>query len=49
MGDGGGPLAVNENGRYTVVGISSFGEGCGEEFPGVYTRVSSYMDFIGLD
>jgi len=47
MGDAGGPLAVIENGRYTVVGIASFGgEGCNATYPGVYTRVSSFMSGI---
>ena len=47
-GDSGGPLlASNPDGSWTVVGITSFGVGCGNQiFPGVYTKVSEYMDWI---
>lgn len=46
-GDSGGPLQVFHN-SYTahVVGIISFGIGCGTEYPGVYTRVANYLDWI---
>ena len=44
-GDSGGPL-VDERTR-TIVGIVSFGYGCGERlFPGVYTQVSFYINWI---
>ncbi len=45
-GDSGGPLvdAVNTNLQY---GIVSFGIGCARpNLPGVYTRISSYIDWI---
>jgi len=43
-GDSGGPLLTGD-GRQ--IGIVSFGEGCAlPNYPGVYTRVSSYAGFI---
>lgn len=51
-GDSGGPLMLSQyfNGesRYFQHGIVSFGpRNCGSEgLPGVYTRVSQYMDWI---
>jgi secreted trypsin-like serine protease len=47
-GSSGGPLAVlNSMGKKYQVGIISWGEGCAQpEKYGVYTRVSSYADWI---
>jgi Trypsin len=49
-GDSGGPLEVKllGAGHLTpfLVGVTSFGRGCGSQVPGVYTRVSSYIDWI---
>ncbi|XP_054751053.2 uncharacterized protein LOC129256860 isoform X7 [Lytechinus pictus] len=48
-GDSGGPLACEgDDGRWHLIGITSYGNlGCGDPgFPGVYTRVSSFLDFI---
>lgn len=43
QGDSGGPLVANKH----LVGIVSWGEGCGHNiYPGVYTRVSEYSDWI---
>jgi secreted trypsin-like serine protease len=50
FGDSGGPLIVADKGNdkgYTQVGIVSWGPQCGNPlFPGVYTRVSSFSDWI---
>jgi len=44
QGDSGGPL-IDEAG--SLVGVISFGTGCGEpKTPGVYARVSSAVDWI---
>lgn len=45
QGDSGGPLVWKK----MLVGIVSSGTGCGSAgFPGIYTRVSEFFDFIGL-
>ncbi|NXW53646.1 TMPSC protease, partial [Eurystomus gularis] len=49
QGDSGGPLACRDPGtdRYYLVGIASFGAGCGRQrFPGIYVRVSQYRSWI---
>lgn len=47
QGDSGGALFKKTNNGYLQIGIVSFGDGCAQPlFPGVYTRVSSYQDFI---
>ncbi|XP_026816313.1 serine protease snake-like [Rhopalosiphum maidis] len=50
LGDSGGPIQIIHN-RYTCmysqIGITSFGDTyCGEDKPGVYTRVSNYISWI---
>lgn len=48
-GDSGGPLMYFSpvRQRFELVGIISFGTGCGDaDHAGVYTRVSSYLDWI---
>ncbi|XP_076677168.1 chymotrypsin-C [Andrena cerasifolii] len=48
QGDSGGPLLHQlGNGRWVNVGIVSWGIRCGDaDRPGIYTRVSSYLDWI---
>ena len=47
QGDSGGPLMVKIKGRYVLVGIVSFGYKCAQPgFPGVYTSVSYFFDWI---
>ncbi|XP_022695266.1 proclotting enzyme-like isoform X5 [Varroa jacobsoni] len=47
-GDSGGPLMMlNDQRRYAVIGITSFGRRCAEKgYPGSYTRVAKYQDWI---
>jgi trypsin len=44
QGDSGGPYIVEENGRAELVGITSWGRGCGDI--GVCARTSSYHAWI---
>ncbi|XP_077483263.1 venom protease-like isoform X2 [Amblyomma americanum] len=47
QGDSGGPLLLPHEGRYYVVGIVSSGKDCATPgFPGIYTRVSSHLDWL---
>lgn len=42
-----GPLLVRlANKRWVTVGIVSWGVRCGENRPGIYTRVTSFTDWI---
>lgn len=41
-----GPLVTTLNSKVTLVGVTSFGVGCGGKYPGVYARVSNQKDWI---
>ncbi|GCC35284.1 hypothetical protein chiPu_0013767 [Chiloscyllium punctatum] len=46
-GDSGGPLVCPVDGRMILYGIISWGIGCGKPgLPGVYTKVTNYLDWI---
>ncbi|XP_061725425.1 proclotting enzyme-like isoform X2 [Cydia pomonella] len=47
QGDSGGPLMLQVNGRWTQIGVVSFGNKCGEPgYPGVYTRLTHYAGWL---
>ncbi|XP_062538422.1 serine protease persephone-like isoform X1 [Armigeres subalbatus] len=46
QGDSGGPLQIVVDGKFQLVGVTSFGNGCGSNTPSVYTRVARFIDWI---
>ncbi|NXF99475.1 TMPSC protease, partial [Sakesphorus luctuosus] len=47
QGDSGGPLMCYHPDRYYLIGIASFGAGCGRpRYPGIYVRLSQYRTWI---
>merc|ERR1711934_505168 len=46
QGDSGGPLTVAENGKFTLIGVVSYGAGCTHTTPGVYARVQGFLPWI---
>jgi len=47
QGDSGGPLVCRENGIWSVVGATSWGNGCASpSYPGIWSNVYSVLDWI---
>jgi secreted trypsin-like serine protease len=47
QGDSGGPLVVMESGRFTIVGVVSYGHECAVPgYAGVYARVTHFLGWI---
>ena len=49
QGDSGGPVAARniEDTEWLLIGITSWGYGCAQDgYPGVYTKVSNYLNWI---
>ena len=46
QGDSGGPLTVREDGLFRLVGLTTRGFECAGGAPGIYCRVTSFLDWI---
>ena len=48
QGDSGGPLfTVGSDGKVTLIGLTSYGQGCADpNYAGVYSRVSTFVDWV---
>jgi len=47
QGDSGGPLVMRDGDAHVLVGLVSWGYGCGDTSrPGIYTRVQNYIEWI---
>lgn len=47
QGDSGGPLMWHNENQYYLIGVVSYGYKCGEsDYPGIYTRVTYFVDWI---
>ncbi|XP_031749232.1 serine protease 27 [Xenopus tropicalis] len=46
QGDGGGPLVCYENDRWYLIGLVSYGIGCGIGIPKLYSSVPAHMEWI---
>lgn len=47
-GDSGGPVVCEDGDQPVLYGVVSWGVGCaGQNYPGMYAKVSSFIDWIG--